>query len=54
MACDYNEEVGLVAIALIEREVKIYHIKQSGAKISLIESFSFFAKFSSGEAVSCL
>lgn len=51
---DYNEEFGLLAIALIDREVKVYFVKQSGAKISLREFYSFYAKFPNGEAVSCL
>jgi hypothetical protein len=44
----------LLAIALIDGEIKIYHVKQSGTKINLVESFSFFVTFSSGSAASCL
>lgn len=54
LACDYNEDLELVALALIDREVKIYFVKQSGAKISLKESFSFYVKFPNGGAVACL
>lgn len=44
-ACNFNEKMGLLAMALIDREIKIYHIKQSGTKISLVESFSFKVHF---------
>lgn len=53
-ACDFNESIGLLCIALIDREVKIYHVKQNGTKISLVESFSFMVNFPSGGAASCL
>jgi hypothetical protein len=26
-SCDFNEQIGLLAIALIDREIKIYHVK---------------------------
>jgi hypothetical protein len=26
-ACDFNESIGLLALALIDKEVKIYHVK---------------------------
>ena len=26
-ACDWNEQIGLLAVALIDKEVKIYQIK---------------------------
>lgn len=43
-----------MALALIDKEVKIYKIKQTGSKISLEEFFSFYVSFHSGGAVSCL
>jgi hypothetical protein len=45
VATDFNEELGLTALALIDKEVRIYHVKQSGAKIQLSPAFSFYAKF---------
>jgi hypothetical protein len=54
LAADYNEELGLLAVALIDREVKVYFSKQSGAKITLKELYSFYVKFPNGEAVSCV
>lgn len=51
-ACDYNEEIGMLAIALIDKEVKIYNLRQSGTKISLIEQFSFMVHFNSDAAAS--
>ena len=53
-SCDFNEQIGLLAIALIDREVKIYHVKQSGTKISLVESFSFMVNFNTPAAASCI
>lgn len=41
-ACDYNQSVGLLAIALIDREVKIYNIKYTGTKTNIINVFSFY------------
>lgn len=26
-ACNFNESIGLLALALIDKEVKIYHVK---------------------------
>ena len=42
----------MLAIALIDKEVKIYNLKQSGTKISLVEQFSFIVHFSSDTAAS--
>ena len=44
-ASHYNEELGLLAIVLIDREVKIYYIKQNGSSMGLEEHFSFKTKF---------
>ena len=41
----YNEEFGLLALALIDKEVKIYRVKQNGAKITFVEHISFYVKF---------
>ena len=54
VATDYNEELGLTALALIDREVKIYTVKQSGGKIQLNDSFSFKQNFPDKVAVSSL
>jgi hypothetical protein len=40
-ACHFNESIGLCGIALIDKEVKVYNLKQNGAKIQLSEVFSF-------------
>ena len=53
-AVDYNEKIGLLALALIDKEVKIYKIRQQGTKNALCELFSFFTYFPSGAATSCL
>ena len=53
-AVDYNEKIGLLALALIDKEVKIYQIRQQGTKNALCEHFSFFTYFPSGAATSCL
>ena len=45
MCCAFSEELGLLALSLIDREIKIYRIKQNGAKISFIEHMSFHAKY---------
>ena len=37
--------MGLLAISLIDREIKVYKVKQNGAKVSFIEHLSFHAKF---------
>jgi hypothetical protein len=41
-ACDYNQSIGLLAIALIDREVKIYSIKHTGTKTVVLNEFSFY------------
>ena len=45
MCCAFSEELGLLALSLIDKEIKIYRIKQNGAKISFIEHMSFHAKY---------
>ena len=49
-ASHYNEELGLLAIVLIDREVKIYYIKQNGSSMGLEEHLSFKTKFD----ISCI
>jgi hypothetical protein len=53
-ACGFSDSVGLLALALIDKEVKIYKLKQNGSKIGIEEVFSFYVSFQSGGAVSCL
>ena len=58
VAVDYIEGddgiESVVGLALIDRQILIYILKQSGGKVSLEESFSFYCKFSSGATVSAL
>jgi len=54
VAADFNSELGLLAIALIDREIKLYKIKQNGTKIRLEEHFSFQVKFPSHAPVTAL
>lgn len=49
-----NGEKALVALALIDQQVLIYQVKQSGVKVSLVEQFSFYVKFPGKAAVSAL
>lgn len=46
----YHQELGILAIALIDKEVKVYKLKQNGQKVSLQEQFSFNSKL----VVTCL
>ena len=43
-----------VALALIDQQILVYQVKQSGAKVTMVESFSFFVKFPDKAAVSAL
>jgi len=49
-ASNYNEELGILALVLIDKEIKIYYIRQNGTSINLIEHFSFKTKFD----ISCI
>ena len=40
-ASNFNEELGLLAVALIDKEIKIYYIRQMSGNIELKEYFSF-------------
>jgi hypothetical protein len=53
-ACDYNAKIGLLALALIDKEVKIYKVSHQSTKSLLVEHFSFFTQFPSGAATCCL
>ena len=44
----------MVALALIDQQILIYQLKQSGVKISMNELFSFYTKFPGKAAVSAL
>ena len=46
-ALDFNKELGLLAISLIDKEIKIYQFKESttGKTLELVEFKSFFLKF---------
>lgn len=48
-AC-FHEELQILAISLIDKDIKIYKIKQNGTKLSIYEAYSFIAKF----LVSCM
>ena len=41
LCATYNEEFGLMAISLIDKEIKVYRVKKNGNKISFIDLFSF-------------
>lgn len=41
----FSEELGLLALALIDKEIKLYKIKQNGSKINFVEYFSFHARY---------
>lgn len=40
----YHKETKTLAIALIDREIKIYKIKENGSRITVEPRFSFYAK----------
>lgn len=54
MSDDTSKKDSLMAIALIDRQVIIYQLKQTGGKIQLVELKSFYAKFSSGAPITAL
>ena len=47
-------EKSIVALALIDQQILVYQVKQSGVKISMVEEFSFYAKFPGKAAISSL
>ena len=49
-----DEEVGIMGLALIDRQVLVYYIKQNGTKINLMEKFSFYVNFPNKGSVSSL
>lgn len=58
IAADYCQsrkgDNSIVALALIDNQVLIYQVKQSGVKISMVESFSFYAKFQKQACIASL
>ena len=44
LCATYSEEFGLLALSLIDKEMKIYRVRQNGAKVSFVEHITFFAK----------
>ena len=49
-----GEEVGVMGLALIDRQVLIYYLKQNGTRINLVEQFSFYVNFKDKASVSSL
>lgn len=45
MCAAYNEELGLLALSLIDKEIQIYRIKQNGSKVVFVPHSSFDAKY---------
>lgn len=45
MCAAYNEELGLLALSLIDKEIQIYRIKQNGSKVQFVPHSSFDAKY---------
>ena len=45
LCATFSEELGILALSLIDKEIKVYRVKQNGAKISFIEHISFHAKY---------
>lgn len=45
MCAAYNEELGLLALSLIDKEIQIYRIKQNGSKVHFVPHSSFDAKY---------
>jgi hypothetical protein len=41
LCATFNEELGYLALSLIDREIKVYRIKQNGSKIMFVEHISF-------------
>ena len=44
MCACFNKELSLLALSLIDREIKVYKVKQNGAKISFQNHLSFISK----------
>ena len=45
LCATFNEELALLALSLIDKEIKVYRVKQNGAKVSFVEHISFHAKY---------
>jgi hypothetical protein len=54
VSADFNQDLGYIAVALIDREIFIYKVKMSGTKVNMINCFSFHVKFASSSAVSTI
>lgn len=44
MSAFYHPGLNILAIALIDKEIKIYKLKQNGSKVMISEHFSFQIK----------
>jgi len=51
---DYNEELGYVAVALVDREVNVFKAKQMGNKTLFVTVFSFRATLPSNSTISSI
>jgi len=45
LCATFNEELHLLALSLIDKEIKVYRVKQNGSKVSFVEHFSFHARY---------
>lgn len=45
LCATYSEELNILALSLIDKEIKVYRVKQNGAKINFLEHISFHAKY---------
>jgi hypothetical protein len=50
VCASYHQGLNILAISLIDREIKLYKLRQNGAKLMFMDYFSFFAK----HIVTCL
>ena len=44
LCATFNEDLGLLALSLVDKEIKIYRIKQNGARISFVDHLSFYSR----------
>jgi hypothetical protein len=54
MCASYHPGLNLLAIALIDKEIKIYKLKQNGSKVVFTDLFSFHIKHPANFTVTCL
>lgn len=50
VCADFHSGLNILALSLIDKEVKLYKLKQNGARVIFMELFSFHLRF----IVSCL